>query len=267
MNSCAGLSPATNQDWTIRCKENSIKMSQTSGRSRGSVAGNLIRNGHGDVIPRRVIYQTYMLSSHWAERRESYFAVHPVKCAACGATEEIQLHHRSYEHFTAEEDDDLRALCTTCHQWVHQLERSSNHKLAEATDLIIAGSKTKGAQKSRNSQTKEFVKGRGASSMDVVFAKARETQRLRSRSEATPPTKRNPAPQPTKKKIVQNPIIPGTPGYPDGPATGPFRQGKRQITRRPSCKHIWTSWTRSGILTTLLERHCTRCGRIATRPN
>lgn len=83
-------------------------------------------------------YQDYINSDDWAERRAQYFASHPRKCSACKTKKLIHLHHRTYERFTHELDDDLMALCMKCHKQVHDLhnlDRSRN--LAAVTDLVV----------------------------------------------------------------------------------------------------------------------------------
>lgn len=93
-----------------------------------------------DRTPDRVNRQTYaahMASTEWAQRRDSYFHRYGWKCQACGATEDMHLHHRTYERFMHELDKDLVGLCSTCHKWVHQLHRSSSLTLSDATQQIL----------------------------------------------------------------------------------------------------------------------------------
>ena len=132
---------------------------------RSSMAAQLARNGLGDVVPYRVIYEAYMASPAWAARKVTFFGRHGRRCAACGGHEDVQLHHRSYERFTCELDDDLRPLCLTCHAWVHHLERTSGLRLAVATDAVIEQGRS--APSARASRREPAAVGRQRSSMEV----------------------------------------------------------------------------------------------------
>lgn len=114
-----------------------------------------------------------MRSARWAKRRSRYFANHPRRCTACGAVERIELHHRSYERFSAEGDDDLRALCSVCHGFVHVLERTTALSLAAATDRVVAAMRAARAPAPRPTGAAVRV-GRGCSSIDEAFAADRE---------------------------------------------------------------------------------------------
>ena len=136
-----------------------------------SVARQLIKAGDGVPTPYRVVYQVYMASPEWRRRRDAFLDKFRRKCRACGGTDEIQVHHRSYERFTREADEDLAPLCTTCHQWVHHYERSSSATLQEATDAVIMARRQVVARKQE-----PVAVGRQRSPMDKAFAAARKAQ-------------------------------------------------------------------------------------------
>lgn len=48
--------------------------------------------------------------------------MHPQACI-CGKTDELQLHHLTYERLGDEDLSDLTPLCADCHAMVHVLER------------------------------------------------------------------------------------------------------------------------------------------------
>jgi len=133
--------------------------------------GSRVDQGQGTPteIPYRLVYEPYIASPAWQARRASYFTEHSRSCDACASEDEVELHHRTYERFTHELDDDLRALCSTCHQWVHHLHRSSRLDLAESTDQVIAAR----SRRTQPIERPEFVKTRGFSNIDMVFAKVR----------------------------------------------------------------------------------------------
>jgi phage terminase large subunit GpA-like protein len=103
---------------------------------------------------------------------------HGALCAACGATDRLQVHHRSYERFTQEHDDDLRVLCVKCHGFVHHLERTSAVTLARATDLVIEATSRRAGRP--HARKPELPAGKQGSSIDAFFRAERETRRLRS---------------------------------------------------------------------------------------
>jgi len=227
--------------------------------AKGSIAKQLLRNGHGDWIPREAMYHVYIGSDRWAERRAAYFSVHGQQCAACGATEEIQLHHRSYERFTKEQDEDLRALCVTCHTWVHYLERSSSIPLAEATDRVISGVARGNVGASSGTAVPVFVKTRGRANIDDVFDAVRKRQGGGSTKSNSSRSARA-----ASARAAQGDVLPNTPGYPEAAKGQTFRPGQRTIIRRASCKHRWSPWG-SGMLNSTEFRTCSRCGAVRTR--
>lgn len=159
-----------------------------------SVARFLIKYQIGDSVPYRVIYQVYMSSPEWRERKATYFSIHLKQCQSCGSTEGIQLHHKSYAHFTQEPDEDLAAVCETCHQWIHLLHRSSPLNLIDATDAVIAaGRKQVPPDPDR---WKRPTPGKQGTPMDRHFAARRASQ-----SYKTAPTRRGSWVRDSAKKL------------------------------------------------------------------
>lgn len=74
-------------------------------------------------------YRAYIKSEAWAIVRRAYYAQRKRACALCSATEDLELHHKTYEHLGREVEhlDDLICLCFRCHDEVHQ-KRSSKNK-------------------------------------------------------------------------------------------------------------------------------------------
>lgn len=92
----------------------------------------------------QVAIRTYEASPVWHLRAYRFRVGHGNRCDACGARGAIDVHHRDYgppgERFQGlEPDQDLRALCRSCHDLVHSLTR--NHggpfNLRDATDYVI----------------------------------------------------------------------------------------------------------------------------------
>jgi len=63
-------------------------------------------------------YYTYLKSERWQEIKRAareYYSV----CQECGSSENLQVHHLSYEKLGREEFEDLTLLCEKCHKARH----------------------------------------------------------------------------------------------------------------------------------------------------
>jgi len=65
--------------------------------------------------PGDVPYATYLQSEHWIRRRATALQDAGYRCR-CGRTDDLEVHHRSYEHLWNEPDEDLEVLCDRCHE-------------------------------------------------------------------------------------------------------------------------------------------------------
>jgi 5-methylcytosine-specific restriction endonuclease McrA len=70
-------------------------------------------------------YDKYLKSAHWQDVRRRYKAskLHKDACYACGTSEGLQLHHKTYKRVGRERLNDLLYLCGDCHSKVHQVLR------------------------------------------------------------------------------------------------------------------------------------------------
>ncbi len=68
---------------------------------------------------RRQAYRDYLRSEDWkhVRRLKLEFAGH--RCEKCGATDELHVHHLTYDRFGHENLTDLQVLCRDCHETVH----------------------------------------------------------------------------------------------------------------------------------------------------
>lgn len=82
-------------------------------------------------------YENYINSAEWDERREKYFSTHERKCYFCGSTNNVQLHHVTYENLGSESDEELEPLCRDCHMALHRVIES----LQPLQDAIEDGAK------------------------------------------------------------------------------------------------------------------------------
>jgi 5-methylcytosine-specific restriction endonuclease McrA len=77
-------------------------------------------------------YRDYSQTVWWRRRRDAYIAARAElpgskRCELCGAVTpnktgiglRYHVHHISYERLGQEHDDDLRLLCSPCHNLVH----------------------------------------------------------------------------------------------------------------------------------------------------
>jgi len=84
------------------------------------------------------LHRVYIDSPEWKARRKLYFEAHPERCAACGLTSQIHLHHRTYARMGKEKDKDLVPLCSIHHGLVHDRHKANGGTLSEATNHVIA---------------------------------------------------------------------------------------------------------------------------------
>lgn len=71
------------------------------------------------MIDRR--YLDYIQSEEWAKKAEQRRAIDGHKCAICGSTERLHVHHRHYRTLGNEDvEKDLVTLCEACHRDVHK---------------------------------------------------------------------------------------------------------------------------------------------------
>lgn len=75
-------------------------------------------------------YEAHISSPEWAERRKQRLE-HDGRCRTCGHTEDLQVHHVSYENFGNEPLDDLITLCGDCHDAITNVLRGRRHKCRE----------------------------------------------------------------------------------------------------------------------------------------
>lgn len=65
------------------------------------------------------IYDNYLLSDKWKNKRLQLFKIKGRKCEVCGSTKKIDVHHKHYERLTCELLSDLSVLCRSCHEKEH----------------------------------------------------------------------------------------------------------------------------------------------------
>ena len=63
----------------------------------------------------------YLRSNEWKQKKQIRLILDDNKCAKCGNTNNLQLHHINYSRLTHEDIiDDLVILCSECHLELHE---------------------------------------------------------------------------------------------------------------------------------------------------
>lgn len=60
-------------------------------------------------------YKRYLASRHWKQTRKEALAYHGRRCAVCGTTRRLQVHHLTYERLGHELMTDFKILCKAHH--------------------------------------------------------------------------------------------------------------------------------------------------------
>lgn len=69
----------------------------------------------------------YYQTQKWAEKRNARLKLDGYKCAKCGFTRALEVHHINYERFGDEDvSRDLITLCKKCHQEIEDQKRKTN---------------------------------------------------------------------------------------------------------------------------------------------
>lgn len=84
-------------------------------------------------------YAQYLDTDHWQTMRRLALEAADHACQLCGGTDELDVHHRSYERVGRERLTDLVALCEPCHERHHGLVRNHDADVARAAHLRDTG--------------------------------------------------------------------------------------------------------------------------------
>ncbi|PZV19176.1 MAG: hypothetical protein DCF22_00480 [Leptolyngbya sp.] len=61
-------------------------------------------------------YEQYISSPEWKQKRQRVIERDGCKCRTCWESEDLEVHHVSYERLFNEDLDDLITLCHQCHE-------------------------------------------------------------------------------------------------------------------------------------------------------
>ena len=76
-------------------------------------------NPYKDVIMSERDGPAYLRSAKWKKKREQALERADHRCQVCNSPHELQVHHRTYEHWGNERLTDLTVLCRSCHCIFH----------------------------------------------------------------------------------------------------------------------------------------------------
>ena len=83
-----------------------------------------------------IVYNTYIASKAWQARRLRFIATTDGRCA-CGASDDLHVHHATYENLGNELDEDLRLVCQRCHNDIHEVHKQLGGDLSDVTDRVL----------------------------------------------------------------------------------------------------------------------------------
>lgn len=66
-------------------------------------------------------YADYLLTDHWRRIRWARLWMANAACELCLATDDLQVHHKTYSRLAEERPEDLIVLCRRCHEHFHSL--------------------------------------------------------------------------------------------------------------------------------------------------
>ena len=65
-------------------------------------------------------YSEYLKSPHWLEVRARILKRDNYRCVACPASQQLHVHHMTYQHLGMEKEYELITLCADCHKILHK---------------------------------------------------------------------------------------------------------------------------------------------------
>ena len=67
-------------------------------------------------------YRKYLKSKEWELKKIELFKTKPNRCEECSNTNNIEVHHKTYENIMNEKLSDLQVLCRGCHMAKHNIK-------------------------------------------------------------------------------------------------------------------------------------------------
>ena len=96
-----------------------------------------------DIVLKEIgmTYKQYLSSDHWKKLKEKTLKrKRYAKCFKCGSTKNINLHHKHYRFLMhIHELQSIVPLCRCCHNQAHELAKTKDMSVREATNDFLAG--------------------------------------------------------------------------------------------------------------------------------
>ena len=68
----------------------------------------------------------YLISPEWEAKRKQALKAANYSCQLCKAETDLHVHHISYKNLFRENLEDLAALCSDCHTYIHSIHGYPN---------------------------------------------------------------------------------------------------------------------------------------------
>lgn len=68
----------------------------------------------------------YLISPEWETKRKQALKAANYSCQLCKAETDLHVHHISYKNLFRENPEDLAALCSDCHTYIHSIHGYPN---------------------------------------------------------------------------------------------------------------------------------------------
>jgi hypothetical protein len=83
-------------------------------------------------------YTEYLLTPEWEEKRRQILERDEHRCRVCNSTEQLNVHHRTYERRGNELMSDLTLLCRSCHEIYHKPQKKDSQTLSDTVNMYIS---------------------------------------------------------------------------------------------------------------------------------
>ncbi len=94
-------------------------LSRRVNRSTATTKHAHVPMSYGDMFISSKAKLAYLNSQEWRTIKQLRMVIADNKCESCGSPTNLQCHHLTYERLTNEDVADLRILCGSCHQALH----------------------------------------------------------------------------------------------------------------------------------------------------
>lgn len=85
-------------------------------------------------------YSDYLQSPEWRSKRAQRLKISQNRCAACGSTDKVEVHHLTYARIFNEDMEDLLPLCEEHHEAAERIVRSGS--LPRTGDVLFLATET-----------------------------------------------------------------------------------------------------------------------------